>query len=178
MRTPLLPAVLALLIIEALLVPRTVSNFRAMRQSRLQAASEAMLPTSIGPFAGYDAEGLPLTLLSKDTKWIVPIVLHSAQLPSDLDYVNSLKDAIAGREITILGICDQGPCGDARPPGHAAPGFPVVAYGSYVPLMEIAHYDDLGQVMLLNEHWALKRTLHRQASAKDLASEIQKVLEK
>jgi len=178
MRRSLALAVLVLLTVEAMLLQRTGSDLRVMQQMRIQAASEALLPTSIGPFAGYDTEGLPLTLVTKDTRWLVPVVLHSAQLPSDLDYAHRLKEAVASREITIIGVCDEGRCGDGLPPDRLAPGFPVVAWGSYVPLMEMAHYDNLNQVMLLNERWSLKKTLHRPKSAEELAAEIQKAVGK
>ena len=178
MRTSLALAVLMLSIIEALLLPRTVKDLRVMRQMRAQAASEALLPTSIGPFAGYDTEGLPLTLITKDTKLIVPVVLHSAQLPSDLAYVSRLKEAVGSREIAIIAVCDSGRCDDGLPSGHPAVGFSIMAYGSYVALMEMAHYDQLNQIMLLNERWSLKQTLHRPPSAEELAAEIQKAVGK
>jgi hypothetical protein len=64
MRVYLFLAVLGLMIVEALLLPRTVKDFGMMRQMRAQAASEALLPTSLTPFAGYDVEGRPLTLVA------------------------------------------------------------------------------------------------------------------
>jgi hypothetical protein len=175
MRVYLFLAVLGLMIVEALLLPRTVKDFRMMRQMRAQAASEALLPTSLTPFAGYDVEGRPLTLVAKDTKWIVPVVLHSAQMASDLDYLNQLVKSVASHKVAIIGVCDRSRCGDALPPGQAPPGVPILAYGSYVPLMEIGHYDERNQVMLLDDHWAVKQLMSKPVSAEELAAQIQKV---
>jgi hypothetical protein len=174
MRIYLFFAVLGLLTVEALLLPRTVKDFRMMRQIRAQAASEALLPTSLSPFAGYDAEGRPLTLITKDTRWIVPVVVHSAEMASDLDYLNRLRKAVASHEIAIIGVCDSSRC-DGLPSPQAAPVSPILAFGSYVPLMEIAHYDERNQVMLLNERWFVKQLLSKPPSAEELAAEIQKV---
>lgn len=39
-----------------------------------------------------------MTLVAKDTKWIVPVVLHSAQMASDLDYLNQLVKPVASQK--------------------------------------------------------------------------------
>ena len=175
MRIYLFLAVLGLMIVEALLLPRTIKDFEMMRQMRVQAASEDVLPTSLSPFAGYDAEGRPVMLVTKETRWIVPVVLHSTRMGPDFDYLNRLKKAVAGHQIAIVGVCDSIRCGDGSLSGQTPPAdLPILAYGSYVPLMEIAHYDERSQVMLLNDHWSVKQVLPRAPSAEELAAEIQK----
>lgn len=169
MRIYLLVAVLGLMIVEALLLPRTVRDFRTMQKMRAETASRVGLPVALGPFAGYDADGRPLTLVTDDTRWIVPIVIHSSRMSSDLDYLGRLRKALPNRAITLFGVCDQGRC------GKAVPGLPVLAYGSYAPLRDIVRLDGENQVLLLNQYWGLTKALRRDLSSQELAAKILEV---
>jgi hypothetical protein len=178
MRISLFFAVLGLMIVEAFLLPRTVRDFKIMRKMRAETASEAGLPLSLSPFAGYDAAGRPLTLVTDNTKWIVPIVIHSSQMSSDLDYLGRLRKAVPSRAIALVGVCDRGQCGDFLRPGQAAHDFPILAYGSYAPLTDIARFDNRNEVLLMNAYWGVKQSLRRSSSAEELAARIQEAIEK
>src|SRR5215471_3280734 len=132
MRIILFFAVLGLLIAEAFLLPRTIRDLKTMRKMRAEAASEAGLPLSLSPFAGFDTKGRPLTLVTDDTRWIVPVMIHSERLVSDLDYLSRLRKAAPNKALTLVGVCDHSQCGDGLPPGWSS-SFPLLAYGSYAP---------------------------------------------
>jgi hypothetical protein len=170
MRIYFLVAVLGLIVVEAFLLPRTVRDFRTMQQMRSETASKAGLPVVLGPFNGYDADGRPLTLVTDDTRWIVPIVIHSSRMSSDLDYLGQLRKALPDRAITLVGVCDQGRC------GQAALEFPLLAYGSYAPLRDIVRLDDQNQVLLLNQYWRVTKALRRDLSSPELAARILEVI--
>jgi hypothetical protein len=170
MRIYFLVAVLGLIAVEALLLPRTVRDFRTMQQMRDETASKAGLPVVLGPFNGYDADGRPLTLVTDDTRWIVPIVIHSSRMSSDLDYLGQLRKALPNRAITLAGVCDQDRC------GQAVLEFPVLAYGSYAPLRDIVRLDDQNQVLLLNQNWRVRKALRRDLSSQELAARILEVI--
>ena len=169
MRIYLLFAVLGLMVAEAFLLPRAARDFRTMQKARAETRSKATegLPLVLGPFAGYDAEGRPLTLVTEDTRWIVPIVIHLNRVSADLDYFGQLRKALPNRAITLFGVCDQGGC------GQVAPDFPVLAYGSYAPLRDIARLDNQNQVLLLNRDWSVRKALQRAGSPSELAARIQ-----
>lgn len=170
MRIYLLFAVLGLMITEAFLLPRALRDFRTMQKIRAETTSKEGLPLVLGPFAGYDADGRPLTLVTEDTRWMVPIVIHSNRMPADLDYSGQLRKALANRAITLFGVCDQGRC------GQAAPDFPVLAYGSYAPLRDIDRLDDQNQILLLNRDWSVRKALQRVPSPDELAARIREAI--
>lgn len=170
MRVYLLVAVLGLMVVEALLLPRTVRDFRTMQKMRAETASKAGVPVVLGPFAAYDADGRPLTLVTDNTRWIVPIVIHSSRMSSDLHYLGQLRKALPDRAITLVGVCDQGRC------GQAVPEFPVLAYGSYAPLRDIVRLDDQNQVLLLNQYWRVTKALRRDLSSQELAAKIREAV--
>lgn len=168
MRISLLFAILGLMIVEALLLPRSVRDFRIMQKMRRETASPQGLPISLGPFAAYDANGRPLALVTDDTRWIVPLVIHSVRLSSDLDFLDRLRKALPDRAITFVGVCDDSRCGDRQ-----KPNVPLLAYGSYAPLQDIVRLDRQGQILLLNQFWGVTKSLHRTSSMENLAAEIQ-----
>lgn len=178
MRITFIFAVLGLLIVEALLLPRAVSDWKMMQKMRAETAPEAGLPALLGPFAAFDTEGRPLTLIKEDTKWVLPIVIHSEQMSSDLDYLRRLRKAVPVPALALVGVCDRSQCGDALRSGQAAPGVPIVAYGSYAPLTEIARFDDRNEVLLMNQYWGVKQSLRRSPSPEQLAADIQRVTER
>jgi hypothetical protein len=175
MRITLVFAILGLLIVEGLLLPRTVRDSKMMRKMRADTAPEVGLPASLGPFAGYDTEGRPLTLVTDGTRWILPVVIHSKSATSDLDYLGRLKKAIHNTAFVFVGVCDTNLCGDVRQLGRATPEFPLLAYGSYAPLSEIERFDGRNEILLMNQFWGVKQSLRRASSPEDLAAEIQKV---
>ena len=77
----------------------------------------------------------------------------------------------------FLGVCDGSKCGEGPRPGQPAPDFPVVAYGSYHPLTDIARFDDRNEVLLLNGFWGVKKSLRRAPSVGEMAAEIQQVIQ-
>jgi hypothetical protein len=166
MRIYLLFAVLGLMIAEAFLLPRAVKDFRIMQRMRAETKSKEGLPLAIGPFAGYDADGRPLTLVTDDTRWIVPVVIHSKRMSADLDYLGHLRKALPNRAITLFGVCDQNRC------GQTVTEFPILTYGSYAPLRDIVRLDDQNQVLLLNQSWRVRKALARASSADELAAKI------
>lgn len=170
MRIYLLFAVLGLIIVEAFLVPRSLRDFRMMQKIRRETAPTQGLPLSLGQFAGYDTNGRPLALVTDDTRWIVPLVIHSGQLSSDLDYLVRLRKALPNRAITFFGVCENSRCGDGQ-----TSEVPLLAYGSYAPLQDIVRLDGQGQVLLLNQSWGVTKSLHRTSSVENLAAEIQQV---
>ena len=171
MRVYLLFAVLGLALTEAFLFPHMVRDFRMMERMRAETAAEAGLPGSLSPFAGYGADGRPLTLVTADTHWILPIVIRSRSLPTDLDYIQRLRKAVPCPSVTVLAICEEGACTSG--PDQTAAGIPVLVYGPYAPLAEIKHFDDQNKVLLLNQFWGVRKTLGRADSAEDLAAVIQ-----
>src|SRR5690349_7320449 len=134
-------AVLGLLTVEALLLPRAVRDGKTTQKMRTETAAEVGLPATLSPFAGLDAAGRPMTLVSEETRWVLPIVIHSSRMASDLDYLGRLRKTIPDRAFVFVGVCDTSRCGDG-PSSPALPGIPLVAYGSYAPLAEIARFDD------------------------------------
>jgi hypothetical protein len=177
MRTPLLFAVLGLLIVEALLVPRAVSDWKTMRRLRAESTPETALPSSLSPFAGFDAAGRPLAMMTDETRWVLPVMIHSARLSADLDYLNRLRKAVPSRAFALVAVCDANQCGDHL---RAAPAstFPILAYGSYAPLSEIARFDGRGELLLMNQFWGVKQSVRRSPSPEDLAAEIQRITER
>lgn len=176
MRILFFAAVLGLIAVEAFLLPRTIKDFQTMRKMRVETASEEARPVSIGPFAGYDTDGHPLTLVTDNTRWIVPLVIHSSRMASDLDYVTRLRKAIPNPALVLVGVCDQSPCGGEITAGKERPDFPILAYGSYAPLKDIARFDDRNQVLLTNQFWGVNKSLPRAASAEQMAETIQKAI--
>lgn len=170
MRIYLLFAILGLAIVEAFLVPRSLRDFRIMQKMRRETAPTQGLPISLGPFAGYDTNGRPLALVTDDTRWIVPLVIHTSQLASDLDYLGRLRKALPNRAITFVGVCDNSGCADGQ-----KSEVPLIAYGSYAPLQDIVRLDGQGQVLLLNQFWGVTKSLPRTSSMENLAAEIQQV---
>ncbi|MFI5106647.1 MAG: hypothetical protein ACHP79_17125, partial [Terriglobales bacterium] len=158
-----------------LLLPRAVSDWKTMQKMRTETASEVGLPALLGPFAAFDTEGRPLTLVTDDTRWVLPIMIHSGQMSSDLDYLGRLRKAVPSRAFAFVGVCDKSQCGDGLRTGQAAPGVPIVAYGSYAPLTEIARFDDRNELLLMNQFWGVKQSLRRPTSPEELAAEIQRV---
>lgn len=173
MRIYLLFALLGLLIVEAFLLPRSLRDFRTMQKMRSETALPQGLPLSIGPFAGYGNNGRPLALVTDNTRWIVPLVIHSGQLSSDLDYLFRLRKALPDPAITFVGVCDNSRCGDGQ-----TSQVPILAYASYAPLQEIVRLDGQGEVLLLNQFWGVRKSLHRSSSVENLAAEIQQVIGK
>ncbi len=174
MRIFLVAAVLGLMLVEGFLLPRTVRDSRIMRKMRTETAPSEGRPVAIGPFAGYDAAGRPLTLVTDDTRWIVPVIIHSTQMASDFDYVSRLRKAIPSRTIVVVGVCDTSRCGDRSRPDQVVADFPILAYGSYAPLQDIARFDNQNQVLLTNQFWGVKESLRRTASVEELAAEVLK----
>lgn len=170
MRIYLLFAILGLMIVEALLLPRSVRDFRLMQKVRHETAPVQGLPISLGPFAAYDTNGRPLALVTGDTRWIVPVVIHTSQLASDLEYLGRLRKALPDRAITFVGVCDNSGCGNGQ-----ASEVPLLAYGSYAPLQDIVRLDGQGQVLVLNQFWGVTKSLPRTSSMENLAAEIQQV---
>jgi hypothetical protein len=137
-----------------------------MQKMRAETTSKEGLPLVLGPFAGYDADGRPLKLVTEETQWIVPIVIHSNRMSSDLDYLGQLRKALPSRAITLFGVCDQSRC------GQTVPEFPILAYGSYAPLRDIVRLDDQNQILILNQYWSVRKALHRAPSSNELAAKI------
>ena len=137
---------------------------------RRETAPAQGLPLSLGSFAAYDTNGRPLALVTDDTRWIVPLVIHSGQLSADLDYLVRLRKALPERAITVVGVYDNSRCGNGQ-----ASEVPLLAYGSYAPLQDILRVDGQGQVLLLNQLWGVRKSLHRTSSMENLAAEIQQV---
>lgn len=169
-------AVLGLILVEAFLLPRTVRDFRIMRKMRVETAPEDARPVAIGPFAGYDMDGHPLTLVTDETRWIVPLVIHSEHVASDLDYLARLRKAIPIRALVVLGVCDQSQCNAGVHPGQAPPDVPVLVYGSYAPLKDIARFDAKNQVLITNQFWGVNKALPRAPSAEEMAATIRQVI--
>lgn len=175
MRIYLLLAILGLMLVEGLLVPRTIRDFRIMQKMRHEAAPQEGLPVSIGPFAGYDKAGQPLKLVTDDTKWIVPVVLHSRQMTADLDYLSRLRKALPKPAIALVGVCDNSQCSDGQGPAQSIPELPILAFGSYAALKDIARFDEHNQVLLLNQFWGVRKSLPRAPSIPQMATEILEV---
>ncbi|HEY6350578.1 MAG TPA: hypothetical protein VI636_14320 [Candidatus Angelobacter sp.] len=176
MRILLFFAVLGLIVMEAFLLPHTVRDFRTMRKMRVETASEDGRPVALSPFAGYDVDGRPLTLVTDDTRWIVPFVIHADRMSADLDYLSRLRKALPRRTLALVGVCDQSRCSAASQSEQAHPDFPVLVYGSYAPLKDIARFDDRNQVLLMNQFWGVNKSLPRAASAEEMATTIQQVI--
>ena len=176
MRIPMVLAILGLIVVEALLLPHAVSDWKMLHKVRAEAAPEQGLPAALSPFAAFDRQGRPLALAKDDTRWVLPMVVHSRQLSSDLDYLRRLRAAVHIPAFELVGVCDSPVCGDAAPSGHAA-DFPLVAYGSYAPLAEIARFDDRNEVLLMNQFWGVKQSLRRNSSPEQMAADIQRVIE-
>jgi hypothetical protein len=170
MRIYLLFAILGLMIAEVFLLPRAARDFRTMQRMRAETKPNEGLPLAIGPFAGYDAASRPLTLVTDDTRWIVPIVIHANRISADLDYLGHLRKALPNPALTLFGVCDQSRC------GQTVSEFPILAYGSYAPLRDIARLDDQNQVLLLNQYWGVTKALPRASSADQLAAKIREVI--
>lgn len=173
MRILLLFAVLGLIIVEGFLLPRTVRDFRTMRKMRVEMAPEEGRPVALSPFAGFDRDGHPLTFVTDDTRWIVPFVIHSSRMASDLDYLERLRKALPMPALVLVGVCDQSQCGGSSAPGQTHPDVPILVYGSYAPLKDIARFDDRGQVLLLNQFWGVNKSLPRASSVEQMVTTIQ-----
>lgn len=163
-------AILGLLIMEALLLPRAIRDFKTMQRMRAEKESKPGLPLVVGPFTGYDADGRPLKLATENTRWIVPIVIHSNRISSDLDYLSQLRSALPIRSISLFGVCDQGRC------GQIVSEFPILAYGSYAPLRDIVRLDDENQILVLNQNWSVRKALQRAPSPSELAAGIREAI--
>jgi hypothetical protein len=176
MRTYIWFAILGLLVMEALLLPRTIRDFRIMQKTRAENVPDEGLPATLSPFAGFDAGGHPVTPATEETRWILPLIIRSATATHDLDYLRKLRKAIPRRELALVGVCEPSDCVAAFPKGQAEADFTVVAYGSYAPLLDIARFDDRDQLLLLNQYWGVKQALRRAPSPEDLAVEIQQAI--
>ena len=172
MRIPFLLAVLGLIVVEGFLVPRTVKDFQAMRKMRTEMAPETGRPVSLGPFAGYDKDGHPLALITNETRWIVPLVLHSNRMDSDLNYLVQLRKALPTRALTLVGVCDETLCQAGLGNGKTIPDLPILVYGSYAPLKDILRFDDQNQVLLMNQFWGVTKSLPRASSAEEMATTL------
>ena len=117
-----------------------------MRKVRAESVPEEGLPATLSPFAGFDAGGHPVTLATDETKWIVPMVIHSATTADDLEYLSRLRKALPSREIALVGVCEPGDCASGAPQGKDLAGFTILRYGSYAPLQDIARFDDHDQL--------------------------------
>jgi hypothetical protein len=168
-------AILALLVMEALLLPRTVRDFRIMQKTRAESVPTEGLPATLSPFAGFDAGGHPVTLVGEQTRWILPIVIRSTKTTADLDYLVQLRRALPNREIALVGVCDASKCA-AGPSGPQAPDVTLLAYGSYAPLLDIVRFDERDQVLVLNQYWGVKQALRRPSSPEELAREVRQAI--
>lgn len=173
MRIPLLLAVLGLILVEGLLIPRTVKDFQTLRKMRSEMAPENGRPVSLGPFATYDKDGHLLALTTDDSRWIVPIVIHTRHAASDLQYLAQLRKALPNRALVLVGVCDETRCGTVLQNAQAADDLPIVAYGSYAPLKTILRFDDQNQVLLMNQFGGINKSLPRDSSAEQMAAIIQ-----
>lgn len=173
MRIPLLLAVLGLLLVEGFLFPRTVKDFQTMRKMRAEMAPETGRPVALGPFAGYDQDGHPLVLTTDESRWIVPLVIHSSRADSDLQYLVRLRKLLPNRALVLVGVCDETPCGAGLRNAQAMGDLPIVAYGSYAPLKAILRFDDQNQVLLTNQFWGVNKTVPRASSAEQMATTLQ-----
>lgn len=174
MRILFILAALGLVLVEAFLVPRTVKDFKVMRKMRVEMASEEGRPLALSPFAGYDVDGRPLTLVTDDTRYIVPLVIHSAHVASDLDYLAQLRKALPTPALALVGVCDQSQCSTGAGTNAALKDLPIIVYGSYAPLKDIVRFDERNQVLLMNQSWGVNKTLPRASSADQMAATIQK----
>lgn len=172
MRISLLLAALGLLLVEGLLIPRTVKDFQTMKKMRAEMAPENGRPVSLSPFAVYGKDGRPLALTTDETRWILPLVIHSSRADSDLQYLARLRKALPNRALVLVGVCDQTPCGAGPQNGQAVGDLPIVAYGSYAPLKAILRFDDQNQVLLMNQFWGVNKSLPRASSAEDMATTL------
>jgi hypothetical protein len=68
----LLFAILGLMIVELLLFPRSLPDFRIMQKMRRETAPKQGLPLSLGHFVGCDTNGRPLALRTdaRTSHWI------------------------------------------------------------------------------------------------------------
>lgn len=170
MRIPLLLAVLGLIVVEGLLIPRTVRDFQTMRRMRSEMTPEIGRPLSLGPFATYDKDGHLLALTTDDSRWIVPVVIHAGRAASDLEYLAQLRKALPNRALVLVGVCDETRCGAVLQ--NAQADLPIVAYGSYAPLKTIQRFDDQNQVLLMNQFGGINKSLPRASSAEQMAASI------
>jgi hypothetical protein len=178
MRSPLLFAVLGLMVVEAFLLPRTVKDFQTLRKMRIEMMPENGRPLVLGPFAAYDKDGHPLALTTDETRWILPVVIHSNRTDSDLDYLARLRKAFPNRALALVGVCDQSPCSARAPNERSAGGdFLILAYGSYAPLKDILRFDDHNEVLLMNQFWGVNKSLPRASSAEEMAESLKQVTE-
>jgi hypothetical protein len=176
MRSPLLFAVLGLILVEAFLLPRTMRDFQLLRKMRIEMMPENGRPVSLGSVAAYDKDGHPLALTTDETRWILPVVIHSNRTNSDLDYLIRLRKAFPNRALALVGVCDQSACSAVAPkvPGIGS-DFPILVYGSYAPLKDILRFDDHNEVLLMNQFWGVDKSLPRASSAEEMAESIKQV---
>lgn len=176
MRSPLLFAVLGLIVVEAFLLPRTVKDFQIQRKMRIEMMPENGRPVVLGPFATYDKDGHPLAFITDETRWILPVVIHSNRTDFDLDYLARLRKAFPNRALALVGVCDQSPCSAKAQNGRSAGGdFPILVYGSYAPLKDILRFDDHNEVLLMNQFWGVDKSLPRASSAEEMAESLKQV---
>ncbi|HZS25771.1 MAG TPA: hypothetical protein VFB76_00965 [Candidatus Angelobacter sp.] len=176
MRSPLLFAILGLLAVEAFLLPRTSKDFQILQKARMEMMPESGRPLLLGPFVAYDRDGHPLALTTDETRWILPIVIHSNRANSDLNYLERLRKAFPSRALALIGVCDQSPCSaNDQNVRSASSDFPILVYGSYAPLKDILRFDDHNEVLLTNQFWGVEKSLPRASSAEEMAESLKKV---
>jgi hypothetical protein len=175
MRSPLLFAVLGLIVVEAFLLPRTVKDFQTLRKMRIEMMPENGRPVVLGPFATYDKDGHPLAFITDETRWILPVVIHSNRTDFDLAYLARLRKAFPNPALALVGVCDQGPCSATANGPNSGGDFPILVYGSYAPLKDILRFDDHNEVLLMNQFWGVDKSLPRASSAEEMAESLKQV---
>jgi hypothetical protein len=144
---------------------------------RIEMMPENGRPVALGPFAGYDKDGHPLALTTDETRWILPVVIHSNRANFDLDYLARLRKAFPNRALALVGVCDQGPCARTQNGQSIGGDFPILVYGSYAPLKDILRFDDHNEVLLMNQFWGVNKSLPRASSAEEMAESLKQVTE-
>jgi hypothetical protein len=155
-----------------------MKDFQLLRKMRIEMAPENGRPVSLGTVAAYDKDGHPLALTTDETRWILPVVIHSNRANFDLDYLARLRKAFPNRALALVGVCDQNPCGASAQNRQSTGGdFPILVYGSYAPLKDILRFDDHNEVLLMNQFWGVNKSLPRASSAEEMAESLKQVTE-
>ena len=152
-----------------------MKDFQIQRKMRIEMMPENGRPVVLGPFAAYDKDGHPLAFITDETRWILPVVIHSNRTDFDLDYLARLRKAFPNRALALVGVCDQSPCSAKAQNGRSGGDFPILVYGSYAPLKDILRFDDHNEVLLMNQFWGVDKSLPRASSAEEMAESLKQV---
>jgi hypothetical protein len=113
-----------------------------------------------------------LNIITDETRWILPVVIHSRRTDFDLDYLARLRKAFPNRALALVGVCDHSPCSATASGRDAGGDFPILVYGSYAPLKDILRFDDHNEVLLMNQFWGVDKSLPRASSAEEMGESL------